>query len=193
MRKPPPNPSRPSGAGTHDDGHVRRPRPGDGHEPRRPREQRERHEKLASEFGITDRTELREFVEFMAKMTGQAQRAANLPSPAPNGHFLREFGQSDRDVIENANDEASLPQALQLLNGPYAEAMVSKYGVLAREVKREKTPDGRLDVIYLSLYSRYPTQAERDYIAPMVAELGMRAYKDLVYAILNTQQFIFIQ
>ena len=145
------------------------------------------------ELGITDRTELREFVEFMAKMTDQAQRAANLPSPAPNGHFLREFGQSDRDVIENANDEASLPQALQLLNGPYAEALVSKYGVLGREVIREDTPEGRLDVIYLSLYSRYPTQAERDYIAPLVAEFGDEAYKDLVYAVLNTQQFLFIQ
>ena len=149
--------------------------------------------KLARDYGITDRGEMREFVEFMAKMKGQAQRAANLPSPAPNGHFLREFGQSDRDVIENANDEASLPQALQLLNGPFAEAMTGRYGVLAREIKREKTSDARLDAVYLSLYARYPTQAERDYVAPIVAELGMEAYKDLVYAVLNTQQFIFIQ
>ncbi len=145
------------------------------------------------ELGITDRVELRKFVEFMGKMSTQAQRAANLPSPAPNGHFLREFGQSDRDVIENANNEASLPQALQLLNGPYAEALTSEYGVLGREVLREETANARLDVIYLSLYSRYPTQDERDYIASFVEELGGEAYKDLVYAILNTQQFIFVQ
>lgn len=145
------------------------------------------------ELGITDRQEMRGFVEFMSKMVSQAQRAANLPSPAPNGHFLREFGQSDRDVIENANDEASLPQALQLLNGPYAEALTNQYGVLGRAVKSEETPDARLDVIYLSLYSRYPTQAERDYIAPFVEELGSEAYVDLVYAILNTQQFLFVQ
>jgi hypothetical protein len=145
------------------------------------------------ELGITDRQEMRGFVEFMSKMVSQAQRAANLPSPAPNGHFLREFGQSDRDVIENANDEASLPQALQLLNGPYAEALTNQYGVLGRAVQSEETPDARLDVIYLSLYSRYPTQAERDYIAPFVEELGSEAYVDLVYAILNTQQFLFVQ
>ena len=157
------------------------------------REGRREYMEKATELGITDRNELRQFVEYMTKMVGQAQRAANLPSPAPNGHFLREFGQSDRDVIENANDEASLPQALQLLNGPYAEALVGKYGVLAREVMREKTADGRLDVIYLSLYSRYPTQAERDYLAPIVEEIGDKAYKDLVYAVLNTQQFLFIQ
>jgi hypothetical protein len=145
------------------------------------------------ELGITDRAELRGFVEFMAKMVSQAQRAANLPSPAPNGHFLREFGQSDRDVIENANDEASLPQALQLLNGPYAEALTNQFGVLGREVKSEETPDGRLNAIYLSLYSRYPTRAERDYVAPFVETFGDEAYKDLVYAILNTQQFLFVQ
>ncbi len=157
------------------------------------REGRRQYMEKGLELGITDREEMREFVEFMVRMVGQAQRAANLPSPAPNGHFLREFGQSDRDVIENANDEASLPQALQLLNGPYAEALVSKYGVLGREVMREESHDGRLDAIYLSLYSRYPTRAERDYIEPLVAELGDAAYKDLVYAILNTQQFLFIQ
>lgn len=156
-------------------------------------QQRERIRELAIELGITDRNELREFAEFLVRMMEKAQRAANLPSPAPAGHFLREFGQSDRDVIENANDKASLPQALQLMNGPYADALVSKYGVLARQFMKEETPEGRLNVIFLSLYSRYPTKAEKYYMTPLVAELGDQAYKDLVFAILNTQQFIFIQ
>ena len=157
------------------------------------RQQMERYQELAKKFGITEKRELWEFYSFMKKMSDQAQRAANLPSPAPNGHFLREFGQSDRDVIENANHDASLPQALQLLNGPYAEALVSKYGVLGREVMREETAAARVDVIYLSLYSRYPTQEERDYLAPIISEVGNDAYKDLVFAVLNTQQFLFIQ
>ena len=37
-------------------------------------------------------------------------RASELPNPAPAGHFLRQFGQSDRDLIQNASDEASIPQ-----------------------------------------------------------------------------------
>ena len=153
----------------------------------------ERYQNLAAELGITDKREQREFVEFMSKMITQAQRAANLPSPAPNGHFLREFGQSDRDVIENASDEAALPQILEFLNGPYAEAMVSKHGVLARSVMKEKTAQGRLNVIFLSLYSRYPTAEEIEYMKPQLQEHGDEVFKDLVYAILNTQQFIFIQ
>ena len=153
----------------------------------------ERFLKLAMDLKITDKREQREFVEFMNRMVTQAQRAANLPSPAPNGHFLREFGQSDREVIENASDEAALPQILEFLNGPYAEAMVNKYGVLARSVKKESTAKGRLDVVFLSLYSRYPTEQEVEYMKPLLKEHGDEAFKDLVYAILNTQQFIFIQ
>lgn len=157
------------------------------------REEFRRFEELAQKLEITDPKEQRAFMEFMRKMTPLAQRAANLSSPAPNGHFLREFGQSDRDVIENANDEASLPQALHLLNGPYAEALVNEFGVLARSVKKETSPDARLDVIFLSLYSRYPTADEKAYLMQQIEAFGDQAYKDTVYAILNTQQFIFIQ
>jgi len=153
----------------------------------------ERYRALGRDLGISDRKEMRGFVEFMRKMVPQAKRAAYLPSPAPIGHFLREFGQSDRIVIDNASRKASLPQALQLLNGPYAEALVNEYGTLAREVLEESTPNGRLDVLFLSLYSRYPTPAERDYFLPRIEKYGEKTYKDIVYAILNTQQFLFIR
>lgn len=156
-------------------------------------DERARYTALASEAGITDRSEIRSFAEFMRSVTTQAPRAANLPSPAPNGHFLREFGQSDRDVIENANGDASLPQALRLLNGTIGETLMSKYGVLARAIMKETTPEDRINVIYLSIYSRYPTAAEREYLAPFIARLGNDAYKDIVHAAVNTQQFLFIQ
>ena len=42
-------------------------------------------------------------------------RASEIPTPAPPGHFLREFGQSDREIIENSNRQASVPQALTCL------------------------------------------------------------------------------
>ena len=46
----------------------------------------------------------------------ETARAVDLDSPARRGHFLRVFGQSDRDVIENASSHASVPQSLHLLN-----------------------------------------------------------------------------
>jgi hypothetical protein len=54
-------------------------------------------------------------------------RAADLRSPAPNGHFLREFGQSDRELVENANEGASVGQALMLLNGKTFTHLMNRY------------------------------------------------------------------
>ena len=44
-------------------------------------------------------------------------RASELQTPAQPGHFLQEFGQSDREISDNANRDASVTQALTLLNG----------------------------------------------------------------------------
>ena len=52
-------------------------------------------------------------------------RASELPSPAPNGHFLREFGQSDRETIQNANFDTSVAQALGLLNGKITDDVLN--------------------------------------------------------------------
>ncbi len=53
----------------------------------------------------------------LARRGSQLNRASEIASPAPAGHFLREFGQSDRETIENANLEPAVTQALSLMNG----------------------------------------------------------------------------
>jgi hypothetical protein len=53
-------------------------------------------------------------------------RASELQTPAPPGHFLQEFGQSDREVVDNSNLDASVPQALSFLNGKFYGALFSK-------------------------------------------------------------------
>jgi hypothetical protein len=50
--------------------------------------------------------ECAEYLDAREKQEREWLRASQLTSPAPRGHFLREFGQSDRDFIDNANDEA---------------------------------------------------------------------------------------
>ena len=44
-------------------------------------------------------------------------RASELQSPAPANHLLREFGQSDRETIENSNTDPAVTQVLRLMNG----------------------------------------------------------------------------
>ena len=66
-------------------------------------------------LGIDKPKAIESYERYRKGLSSSWCRAAELQSPAPRGHFLREFGQSDRDIIENASTEASVPQALTLL------------------------------------------------------------------------------
>ena len=44
-------------------------------------------------------------------------RASELSQPAPDNHFLRMFGQSSRDLVNDSSVEGSIPQSLMLMNG----------------------------------------------------------------------------
>jgi hypothetical protein len=122
-------------------------------------------------------------------------RAADLRSPAPNGHFLREFGQSDRELVENANDEASVSQALMLLNGRVFSNLMSRFTVIARamEKARKGGPESVIDTVYLSLLSRKATPAEMELLKPIADNADATDRGDVLWTVLNTRQFFFIQ
>lgn len=120
-------------------------------------------------------------------------RAAHVGSPAPPGHFLREFGQSDRDTIENANYDASVPQALHLLNGSTFGMVSSSQSVLSRNVHAAKTPEEKIDTIFLSLLTRRATEKERQILLSHAKERGKSLYADTAYALMNGQEFWFQQ
>jgi hypothetical protein len=120
-------------------------------------------------------------------------RAADLRSPAPNGHFLREFGQSDRELVENANDDATVGQALMLLNGKTFTNLMNPYSMVSRAIRRAETPDQTIDSIYLALFSRKATAEEKELLKPVVDKNTVTNKGDALWAVLNTRQFYFIQ
>ena len=120
-------------------------------------------------------------------------RASEIESPAPDGHFLSIFGQSDRALIENANDKASVPQALSMMNGSTFNAVSNPYSVLFQDIKTAEDSDEMIDRIYMGMLSRKPTEEERAAMRDEVAHSGKEAAKGLVWTLLNTQQFLFIQ
>lgn len=127
------------------------------------------------------------FVAYCEKARGEWMRASELESPAPRGHFLRTMGQSDRDFVENANPNASIPQALALMNSDLisAKGLLSPFSPLMQSVARA---EDKVEAVYVALLARKPTAQER----ARAVEAG-GAIEDLVYALLNTKQFIFIQ
>ncbi len=122
-----------------------------------------------------------------------AARASELPSPARPGHFLRTFGQSDREVIDNSSDDASVPQALTLLNGPLVETITSPLSLLNQQLAKAGAPDQKVTLLYEALLSRRPTNNERAVLDSVVRERGDKALADITHALLTGSQFLFIQ
>lgn len=120
-------------------------------------------------------------------------RAADLRSPAPNGHFLRTFGQSDRELVDNRNDEASVTQALALLNGSTFNDLLNPYTVVSRSLQRAKTATEAADIIFLTLFSRKASAEEKALLMPVIEADAQKGRGDALWAALNTRQFYFIE
>src|SRR6202000_1551640 len=93
----------------------------------------------------------------MGSTMNLTHRASEITSPAKPGHFLRTFGQSDREQIQNANDDASVPQALAMLNGPVSQALANPPSRLSGELAKAKSVDEKIAAVYMSLLSRMPS------------------------------------
>jgi len=126
-------------------------------------------------------------------LIAEMARASELESPARRGHFLREFGQSDREVIENAADNASVPQALNLLNGPMVEALTNEFAVFGRRLVEAGSPEDKTRMIFQAMLTREPTPREIELVNAEVTRHGDSAYEGIVWSLLNTQQFLFVQ
>jgi hypothetical protein len=123
------------------------------------------------------------FIKNRLSMYTTYLRASELDQPAPGGHFLREFGQSDREVIENASADASITQALQMMNSSLIPRVLDPWNALMLDLRDESD---RVEAIYLALLTRQPTAAEK-------ARLKDASTEDIVFALLNGQQFLFVQ
>ena len=157
---------------------------------RRQKQQQAREQAAWKVVSPDDKTDYRSFNK---TTRDRMKRASEINSPAPTGHFLREFGQSDRELVENSSDQAAVTQSLAMLNGPSLNAITAKYSVLARDMRGEKFED-RLDTIYLTMLSRLPTAAEKAiYQEAWAADPESGSVTGIVWTLLNTRQFLFIQ
>jgi len=120
-------------------------------------------------------------------------RASELPSPRPPGHFLRQFGQSDREAIEVSSVDGSVPQVLQMFNGPITHMLLEPKSVMYNNVIAEKTNDMRVDVVFQSILTRRPTLDERKTALAEVKGHGDAGYGNVIWALVNTREFLFIQ
>ncbi|MBL6826855.1 MAG: DUF1549 domain-containing protein [Opitutales bacterium] len=121
-------------------------------------------------------------------------RASELSSPAPNGHLIREFGGSDREQIENSHKQASVTQVLNLLNGYVEDRILKKKDALVlNNVKNAGSKDSQIDTAFLSILNRKPTSKEKGSIKTSLKDSGDNFYKDIVWVLVNSHEFLFVQ
>ena len=121
---------------------------------------------------------------------GLEDYATQRPLPQETA-FLKAFGQPERvsPCLCDRSSEPSLDQALQLLNGKHVfdqvQNSLQKYGPLE--------PAELIRNLYLTAFSRYPSPAESESTTAFLASSANRdeAIRDLVWAIVNTQEFMF--
>jgi hypothetical protein len=88
------------------------------------------------------------------------RRASEHNSPTGADHFLREFGQSDRELIDNSRKKASVPQVLNLLNNGLRWKVLDQNSVLTQKVTEKTSVEEKIEVIYLGMLQRKPTDKE---------------------------------
>ncbi|RFC51265.1 MAG: Protein of unknown function (DUF1549)/Protein of unknown function (DUF1553) [Verrucomicrobia bacterium] len=119
-------------------------------------------------------------------------RASELSAPTPPEHFLRKFGQSSREIIEGGSSESDVTQILSLINGHVEKNIVAESkAVVYKAIDAAAAPEDKVKAAFLAILTRYPTPAELDLLLPE-AKKGREGIKNILYALLNSNEFIFI-
>jgi len=149
-------------------------------------------EKFAAKFNLpTYNKELQKLCGFKGQLL---VRASEIPSPVPLSHFLRQFGQSDRETIDGSRTSATVPQILTMFNGSLTHILLEKGSVIYDNVM--KAPRAKaIDVIFVSILSHLPSANDRELAQNEMKTSASPAagYGNLIWALLNTREFIFIQ
>ncbi|WP_395746885.1 DUF1549 domain-containing protein [Prosthecobacter sp.] len=118
-------------------------------------------------------------------------RASELPQPEKDQHFLRMFGQSDRQIADSESEEGSIPQVLMLMNGEAQRVIGQNDSLVVQTASAQKTPEQQVESLYLSFFSRKPRPDELDNaVAGLSNGMTMR---DLTWVLFNTREFIFVE
>jgi hypothetical protein len=141
---------------------------------------------------ISDITEVPE--SFAASPAGS--RATEIWSHRVESLFLDAFGRPDpnQDPPCERTTETTMVQTLHLMNAPNLHRKVtSDEGRPARLVASDKAADEIVEELYLLVYSRSPTSEEQQIGRECFASAANRrqATEDLLWALLNTPEFLF--
>lgn len=118
-------------------------------------------------------------------------RASELRQPERDSHFLRMFGQSDRQIADSNSSEGSIPQILMLMNGEAQNVLQNPRSLVLANAMGEAETAKKVESLYYSFFSRKPT-AEEITTASEAFEAGLTS-SDLCWVLFNAREFVFVQ
>ncbi|MEM7015308.1 MAG: DUF1553 domain-containing protein, partial [Verrucomicrobiota bacterium] len=119
-------------------------------------------------------------------------RASEQIQPASASSFLAAWGQSDRILVDNADEDGSIPQVLTMLNGTFTQMLIKPDSHIFKTVGGQRGSGNKTENIYLSILSRYP-EGKENAISQRAIRGSDEGYGDLIWALVNTREFIFIK
>ena len=144
--------------------------------------------------GPTDEEMMMAFMEAAKKRKLLLARASELPQPSDPAHFLSKFGQSDRTFVINASSlEGSVPQVMELMNGYATEILTQPGSKIFLEMKNLRSNFEKADVAFVSILSRRAVGSEQHLLDRELRAGGPEVFSDLIWALLNTPEFLFIK
>ncbi len=126
-------------------------------------------------------------------------RAVALPDNSYNrsSQFLRVFGRPEAESVCECErvQSSSLAQSLHLLNAAELKAkLAAPTGRAERLAKEDKPAEVKIHELYLAAFSREPRPQELKTAIDYLNEPGTAAnanYQDLIWALINTKEFLF--
>ncbi len=125
------------------------------------------------------------------------KRAIMLPDEAFPSYFLDVFGRPQRISACECErvSEANLAQALHLLNSDEVQGKLSRSGGRAEAMSKDPRPDAeKVDELFEWALARKPTPEQRDLALNHInknATNKRAAYENILWALLNTKEFVF--
>jgi hypothetical protein len=123
-------------------------------------------------------------------------RAVQLPDPNVQNYFLDTFGRPPRQITCECERtaEPNMAQALHLMNSDFVQNKVaSGSGRVAKLLAAKKSDEEIVDELYLVTFSRVPSPDERTKAILTVSQAPNKkeGFEDLLWALLNSREFVF--
>lgn len=127
------------------------------------------------------------------------RRAIMLPDESFSSYFLDVFGRPQRISACECErvSEANLAQALHLLNSDEVQNKLSRQNGRAEALAKDPRPEGdKVDELFLWALGRKATPTQKELALAQIAKHSQNkkvAYENLLWALLNTKEFVFNQ